>query len=368
MARYRKIDPRMWGDARFNRLSRLQPSGQALWLYLLTGPHTNCIPGLFRATEEGLAAELGWGLDGFRVAYADAKAEGMVEADWDAHVVSISNVIKYDSPTSINTIKAWRKQADDIPECELKERHLSRLYAFLDGNRESKAFAKAFAKAFGGSSELPPQQQQQPQPDLLPTEEDGRVPAVRSPKQKSLPLEAKLVATPKDGVDMQQGEAIYAVFQHWRDTYEEHKNAARAEARMAAVKRAIGWRREARKCSRREAVEEIKTAISAAQSDPFCSGNNRTGEPVTDLVSLLSVSVLEKLCALIGGNGTREPRVVKPAVESFRERDQAAKEQDLARRPELQEFRPAPDMEAMKERARREQEQLAAEEAVDHES
>jgi hypothetical protein len=35
MARYRKVDPRMWGDAKFRALSQ---DGQRVWFYLLTGP------------------------------------------------------------------------------------------------------------------------------------------------------------------------------------------------------------------------------------------------------------------------------------------------------------------------------------------
>ena len=59
------------------------------------------------------------------------------------------------------------------------------------------------------------------------------------------------------------------------------------------------------------------------------------------------------------GNGSGE----RPTQQSFLERDRAAREQDQARRPELEESTAPPDLEAMKERARREQEAMAAEEA-----
>src|SRR6266446_3179831 len=51
MSRYRKIDTRMWGDVRFRELSSPSPSGKYLWMFLLTGPQTSNIPGLFRAGE-----------------------------------------------------------------------------------------------------------------------------------------------------------------------------------------------------------------------------------------------------------------------------------------------------------------------------
>ena len=44
----------MWGDKSFRELSAPQPCGQALWIYLLTGPHTTPLPGLFMAGEAGL--------------------------------------------------------------------------------------------------------------------------------------------------------------------------------------------------------------------------------------------------------------------------------------------------------------------------
>jgi hypothetical protein len=76
MGRYRKTDPRMYGDERFQRLSKPQPNGQTLFRYLFTGPHTTNIPGLFTAGEAGLAEALGWPLKAFREAFR----EGLVEA------------------------------------------------------------------------------------------------------------------------------------------------------------------------------------------------------------------------------------------------------------------------------------------------
>src|SRR5690349_15303845 len=49
MARYRKVDTRIWGDTKFRDLSSPGPSAKYLWLFVLTGPHTSNVPGLFRA-------------------------------------------------------------------------------------------------------------------------------------------------------------------------------------------------------------------------------------------------------------------------------------------------------------------------------
>ena len=65
MSRYRKIEVKTWSDEQFRQLSPMPPSGQGLWFFLLTGPHTGPIPGLFRAGRAALAEELGWDEEGF---------------------------------------------------------------------------------------------------------------------------------------------------------------------------------------------------------------------------------------------------------------------------------------------------------------
>ena len=57
--RYRKISSRLWGNSQFRSLSSPPPNGQTCYVFLLTGPHTVAIPGLFRAGAAGLAEELG---------------------------------------------------------------------------------------------------------------------------------------------------------------------------------------------------------------------------------------------------------------------------------------------------------------------
>ena len=59
MARYRKIETRIWNDQKFNELS---DDGKLLLLMLLTHPHLTSI-GAMRATLPGLASELHWSLE-----------------------------------------------------------------------------------------------------------------------------------------------------------------------------------------------------------------------------------------------------------------------------------------------------------------
>jgi ribosomal protein S17E len=167
---YRKIDKRMWGDARFCRLSGPQPCGQALWVYLLTGPHTTSLPGLFLAGEAGLAEALGWPLEGFRKAFQELYREGLAEADWKARLVWIPNVVKYNQPENPNVVKGWRPHYDELPECSLKVLALQQLGAAIS-HREG--LAKAFTEAFGeplakGMANQEQEQEQEQEPPLSP--------------------------------------------------------------------------------------------------------------------------------------------------------------------------------------------------------
>lgn len=159
MARYRKIDVRIWGDEKFLSLSKPQPCGQSLWFYLLTNPNTNSIPGLFRAGEAQMAEELGWSLEAFRKAFREVSAKGMAKADWKARLVWVQRAIRFNKPESPNVVTGWSVSWDELPECPLKVEAYEQLKAFTEGLPE--AFAKAFVKAC--PKPMPNQEQEQEQ-------------------------------------------------------------------------------------------------------------------------------------------------------------------------------------------------------------
>jgi hypothetical protein len=153
MARYRKIDVRLYGDEKYRALSRPQPNAQYLWLFLLTGPHTTNIPGLFVAGEAGMAEAIEWPLKDFRKAFMEVSGKGMVKADWTSRVVWIPNSVAYNPPENPNVITGWRRAFDEIPECSLKQEALAKLKSFIFSLRDNEgnfreAFRKAFRKAF----------------------------------------------------------------------------------------------------------------------------------------------------------------------------------------------------------------------------
>lgn len=156
---YRRISLRMYGDERFMRLSPLQPSGQALWLYLLTGPHTGPIPGVFVAGRAALAEALGWELEAFDIHLAELTVEGLVEFDKTSRLWFIPNALKHNMPQNPNVVTSWRNQWTLLPECAMRVRIQSAIAEVLHNLSEAfgrsfdaasgKAFAKALPKHLG---------------------------------------------------------------------------------------------------------------------------------------------------------------------------------------------------------------------------
>lgn len=164
MARYRKIDPRIWNDEKFRTLS---DQAKLVFLFLLTHPHMTSL-GAMRATIGGLADELGWSAEAFREAFREAFAKGMAEADFEARLIALPNFIRYNAPESPNVIKAWVGALDLLPECALKTRTITRAKAFAEalGEAFAKALPEAFLEAFAKG--MP-----NPEPELTPPSQGG---------------------------------------------------------------------------------------------------------------------------------------------------------------------------------------------------
>lgn len=151
MARYRKIQTRVWSDEKVRKLSRPQPNARDLWLYLLTAKEQLIIPGVIPAGEMTLAESLGWSVEGFREAFGEVFAQGLAKADWDARLVWIPKAIRHNPPESANVIIGWGKAWHEIPECGLRDEILAEMKSFIFSEKSGlgKAFREAFMEAFG---------------------------------------------------------------------------------------------------------------------------------------------------------------------------------------------------------------------------
>jgi hypothetical protein len=229
--RYRKVSTRIWADDRFLRLSKSQPSAQTLFLYLITGPHSTSLPGLFVAGEAMLAEALGWDTKGFREAFGELFRDGsgnghdypLAMADWDSRLVFLPRAIRHNPPENPNVIKGWKAIWTELPECSLKslayavfEAEIALIgdghaKAFADSIERPKGFRKGSLKDFikGLGNGMPNQEQEQEQEQeknlaLFLTEKDaapGKEPKRRGrpPKDQSPEATAEREAEKADG-------------------------------------------------------------------------------------------------------------------------------------------------------------------------
>lgn len=159
--RYRKVHVRMWNDEKFKALSCASPNGQTLWIYLLTGPHTTILPGLFQAGELQLAERLGWHINAFRRCFAEIADQGMAVAEWPAHLVWLPNGLEYGEPDNPNQAKGWGLALDELPECNLRTVDIQAIRRFLQPL--GKGLLAAFENGLANGSRNPSVNQDQEQ-------------------------------------------------------------------------------------------------------------------------------------------------------------------------------------------------------------
>jgi len=157
MAKYRKIDPRIWNDAKFRALS---DQAKLVFFMLLSHPNMTAL-GAMRATPSGLAEELAWEPEAFREAFAEVLSKGMAEHDKKACLVALPNFLKYNPPESPNVVKAWVSAIDLLPECGLKTRVIAGAGGFAKGL--SQGFGEALPQAFAKPMPIQEQEQEQEQ-------------------------------------------------------------------------------------------------------------------------------------------------------------------------------------------------------------
>lgn len=141
MSHFRKIDVRIWNDAKFRSLD---DHGKLLFFRLLTDPNMTAL-GAIRANIDGIIAEMKGNRDAYLDAFRDVIRKGMADYDEHAPLIALPNFVKYNPPTAPNTVKAWANQLEYLPECELKTLVIQRAVAFTDAM--SHAFRDAIPHA-----------------------------------------------------------------------------------------------------------------------------------------------------------------------------------------------------------------------------
>lgn len=132
--RYRAVDTKIRGDARFRALSAPPPSARELWMHLLICGHDRSIPGLLVVGLGALADELEWTTEDVRRCFAEIEGQGMAVADWGARVVWLPKAIApgRNEPRSHDNVTGFGGAAwAEVPECELKWRAFDGLIGYL---------------------------------------------------------------------------------------------------------------------------------------------------------------------------------------------------------------------------------------------
>ncbi len=182
MARYRKIDTRIWNDRKFRELD---DKSKLAFFLVLTHPDTNQL-GMLRSRSVALAMELGWQPDAMLDAIQTLCQMGMLMVDEKAGFIFIPNFLKYNPPNGPNAVKGWAGLIDLMPECNLLALALSHLKPTIFGLSEgvrsaipddikdaiSHAIPDGIKDANETSSRIQEQEQEQ---DIYIPSEDGIV-------------------------------------------------------------------------------------------------------------------------------------------------------------------------------------------------
>lgn len=198
MARYRKIDPKIWNDFKFMELSK---DGKLVFLYLLTHPSMTAL-GAMRASVPGLAAELIWPEKDFKKAFSEVLSRDMVRHDATSSFLWLPKFLKYNKPESPNVVKAWKSSLDLLPECDMKSELIRSVKDYTEALPLS--FLEALPEVFLDNllksmfKTMPYQEQEQEQNNIYIRAFDERWKKYPAPEGKKEALESFLSSVYSD--------------------------------------------------------------------------------------------------------------------------------------------------------------------------
>ena len=113
--RYTKIHTQIWNDEKFTRLT---PSQQRLFLYILTSPHSNIV-GFYVLKSTYIQGDLEVLPKDLAKDLAKLCHEGLISYDENLQVVLIHNWLKHNPITNPNQRLAAKKILGELPKTEL---------------------------------------------------------------------------------------------------------------------------------------------------------------------------------------------------------------------------------------------------------
>lgn len=134
MSRYRRIDPRIWHDDKFPRLTR---DARLLFFHLITSPRSNSI-GCYVQGRPDMAEYCGFSLAGLSKALRELVEIGLVRYQPKTRLVFLPHFFRYNPIENENQAKFAATQATEIPA------EPTFLTAILEGLAEAKPYLEPF--------------------------------------------------------------------------------------------------------------------------------------------------------------------------------------------------------------------------------
>jgi hypothetical protein len=265
----RPIDTRTWGDGKFRSLSQAGPNAQTLWFFLLTGRHTNQLPGLWEIGAAAAAEILGWQPGDVVTCFRELEDAGMAEADWPARVVLIPRVIDYWKPGASN-IRSWPEAFDGTPESPLKARFLdvARRYC-TRRDRDSEGHLDALTAAFANAH---------------PPVDPGPAPGGHPPPQPP-PDPGGQVGSLSTSESESESETRSDIALEARQAAEDLRDRMQANNPKARIPRTLDrWAKAIDRLHRIDGRSwaEISQVIAWSQQDPFWRTNILSGDKLRE--------------------------------------------------------------------------------------
>jgi hypothetical protein len=121
----------MWEDERFLALDPPAPNPQWLFIYLLTAPRTNVVPGLLRQSVTAAARTLQWQTVYFRDMLAKLEEQGMVIADADQGLFWVPKALRRYPVQTKKQVWAYCQDLIDLPQCDVSKRIIEGVVGFF---------------------------------------------------------------------------------------------------------------------------------------------------------------------------------------------------------------------------------------------
>ena len=156
-ALYSRVDRGVWNSVDFRSLTRLEPTGQALWLYLLTCPHHTAFPGLFVASFGTIGDDLEWDRSEVKRCFDELIERGMARIDTVTRLVWLPKALarRMDEARSAKNVRGWRSAWENMPRCTLRdEAYAAAAFAIKEGG--SVEAVESFGSPSSASSEALP--------------------------------------------------------------------------------------------------------------------------------------------------------------------------------------------------------------------